>query len=98
MCDVHLGYVYNVVTKEAIPDAIIHVKNITDGQLKDIQHDITSVHGGDYYRLLTPGEYKITAFKEGFLPHSRLVRVTNPYHQPAQRVDFGLKPIKVTYY
>lgn len=92
------GFVYDMQTKEPIPDAIIHVKNVTiPGRPRDIAHDITSVHGGDYYRLLTPGQYKITAFKDGYLPHVRLVTVTNPYRQPAQRVDFGLKPIRVSY-
>lgn len=90
------GFVYDVKTKEPIPDAIIHVKNITNAIPRDIAHDITSVHGGDYYRLLTPGQYKVTAFKQGYLPHVRLVTVANPYRQPAQRVDFGLKPIRVS--
>lgn len=53
------------------------------------------VYGGDYYRLLTPGTYKVTAYKEGYLPHSKLVTVTNPPYTEAQRVDFPLKPLTV---
>lgn len=36
------GIVYNSITKQGISNAIIHVKNITGGVGKDIQHDITS--------------------------------------------------------
>lgn len=53
------------------------------------------VYGGDYYRLLTPGTYKVTAYKEGYLPHSKLVTVINPPYTEAQRVDFPLKPLTV---
>lgn len=100
MWQVHIGikgFIYDVQTKEPITDAIIHVKNVTRGfPPRDILHDITSNAGGDYYRLLTPGQYKVTAYKTGYLPHVRLVTVLNPYHEPAQRVDFGLKPITVS--
>lgn len=91
------GFVYDVHSKEPIPDATIHVKNVT-AEPYDIAHDIISFQGGDYYRLLTPGVYKVTAFKSGYLPHVRLVTVFNPYRQPAQRIDFGLKPIRVSFF
>lgn len=55
-----------------------------------------SVHDGDYYRLLTPGKYKVTAYRDGYLPDVRHVTIRDePYH-PAQRVDFALKPISVS--
>lgn len=53
------------------------------------------VHDGDYYRLLTPGKYKVTAYRDGYLPHVRHVTVESKPYKPAQRVDFGLKPISV---
>lgn len=34
--------VYNALTKEGIPNAVIHVRNITDHNAYDIEHDITS--------------------------------------------------------
>ena len=36
---------------------------------------MTSVHDGDYWRLLTPGEYEITAYKAGFEPQTKLFEV-----------------------
>ncbi|CAH1381469.1 unnamed protein product [Tenebrio molitor] len=92
------GIVYDSVSKRGISNAVIHVKNVTRGPFQDIQHDVTSVHDGDYFRLLTPGQYRVTAYKDGYLPHSRMVSVTNPFHSPAQRVDFALKPISVPPY
>lgn len=89
------GVVYNSMTKHGISNAIIHVKNVTNDKERDIQHDVTSVHGGDYYRLLPPGKYKITAYRDGYLPHTRLVTVAENPYMPAQRVDFALKPISV---
>ncbi|XP_066142240.1 carboxypeptidase E-like isoform X1 [Euwallacea fornicatus] len=87
------GIVYNVDSKHPLSNAIIHVTNVTGGHSSEIKHDITSVYDGDYYRLLTPGTYKVTAHKDGYLPHSKLITVTNPPFTPAQRVDFPLKPI-----
>jgi len=46
------------------------------------------VHG-DYYRLLTPGTYSITAFSEGFETQTQSVQVTQ-YNNPV-RLDFYLK-------
>ncbi|KAK9872584.1 hypothetical protein WA026_018716 [Henosepilachna vigintioctopunctata] len=92
------GIVYDSVTKLGIPNAVIHVKNVTKNIQKDIQHDITSVHDGDYFRLLTPGQYKITAYRDGYLPHTRLVTVINRPFTQAQRVDFALKPISLPPY
>ncbi|XP_019864666.1 carboxypeptidase E isoform X2 [Aethina tumida] len=86
------GLVYNYITKTPISNAVIHVKNITNGRNDDIQHDITSVHDGDYFRLLTPGKYKVTAYKDKFWPRTKIIEVVNPTHKPAMRVDFPLKP------
>ncbi|CAH1107843.1 unnamed protein product [Psylliodes chrysocephalus] len=92
------GVVYDSQTKRGIPNAVIHVKNVTNEESYDINHDITSVHDGDYYRLLTPGKYKVTAYRDGYLPHTKLVTVTNKPHTPAQRIDFPIKPITIPPY
>lgn len=86
------GVVTNGISGEPLPNTIIHVKNITDGKRVDIMHDVTSVHGGDYYRLLTPGQYEVTAFQSGFLPDTKVVNVENRPFQEAARIDFKLLP------
>ncbi|KAG5865918.1 hypothetical protein JTB14_028089 [Gonioctena quinquepunctata] len=89
------GVVYDDISKQGIPNAMIHVKNVTKGRSDEIQHDITSVHDGDYFRLLTPGSYMVTAYRDGYLPHTKLVTVLNKPYKAAQRVDFPLKPIRI---
>jgi carboxypeptidase E len=92
------GVVVDAFTNAPISNAVIHVKNITrvskGGQRKnaDIDHDITSVHDGDYWRLLTPGEYEITAIKAGYEPETKLVEVTENGHHTAPVLNFELSP------
>ncbi|GIY96724.1 carboxypeptidase E [Caerostris extrusa] len=69
---------------------IIRVYNVT-GQ-REINHDITSVLGGEYWRLLTPGLYSITAIKQGYKPKTENVTVVNHPKQEAVRLDFDLVP------
>ncbi|KAM3612336.1 uncharacterized protein V6R79_007097 [Siganus canaliculatus] len=57
------GVVRDKDTEAGIADAIIKVD--------DIDHHIRSVADGDYWRLLNPGEYRVTASAEGYLPSSR---------------------------
>ncbi|XP_010895872.1 carboxypeptidase N catalytic chain [Esox lucius] len=40
-----------------------------------INHDVTSGVGGDYFRLLLPGTYSVTASASGYLPSTRIVTV-----------------------
>ena len=47
---------------------------------------------GDYWRLLTPGEYELTATVKNYVPLTRRVLVTNPFHEEAYIVNFELKP------
>jgi hypothetical protein len=42
-----------------------------------------SVQDGDYFRLLTPGEYEVTVYAEGYEPQSKLVEVSESGHQEA---------------
>ena len=74
------GVVKDFDTRKGIANALIHVKNITRvaksfRRSDDIDHDITSVHDGDYWRLLTPGEYEIIAVADGYQPLAKLVEV-----------------------
>lgn len=51
-----------------------------------------TVHDGDYWRLLTPGEYEITVSAEGFLPQSKLIEVDEPRKDEAPVLNFELFP------
>ncbi|KAI0239944.1 Carboxypeptidase E [Lamellibrachia satsuma] len=91
MWQTHIG-IKGVVTNEQghpIPNAVIHVKNITSN--KDIKHDVTSAHGGDYWRLLINGQYNVTACappKYGCT--SQVVTVKNEPYTEAERIFFKL--------
>lgn len=63
--------------------------------LKAILLNITIVFGGQYWRLLTPGEYQVTAVKSGYEPQTQKVVVKNPAQEEALRLDFKLKPVQV---
>ncbi|XP_073418928.1 probable carboxypeptidase X1 isoform X2 [Dendrobates tinctorius] len=52
------GVVRDKDTNQGIPEAVIMV----DG----INHDIRTATDGDYWRLLNPGEYEVTAKAEGY--------------------------------
>lgn len=82
--EVHRG-VYGIVTDQhgkPIGNATIHVKGI--------DHDVYSnSKDGDYWRLLLPGEYFITASKDGYRASHRTVTVGRD-GSPAIRSDFSL--------
>eukprot|EP00095_Tigriopus_kingsejongensis_P012685 maker-scaffold22_size673200-snap-gene-4.20 protein:Tk12685 transcript:maker-scaffold22_size673200-snap-gene-4.20-mRNA-1 annotation:"carboxypeptidase e-like" len=92
------GVVLDAATGQGIPNALVHVKNNTrisrfQKRSDDIDHDVRSVHKGDYWRLLTPGEYEITVEAEGYEPQSQLVLV-DPYpHEEAAVLNFELTPV-----
>ncbi|XP_051942923.1 probable carboxypeptidase X1 [Hippocampus zosterae] len=61
------GVVRDKESKKGIEDAVIKVE--------DHGHDIRTAADGDYWRLLNPGDYKVVAWAEGYLPAVRHCRV-----------------------
>ncbi|XP_051504796.1 probable carboxypeptidase X1 [Myxocyprinus asiaticus] len=57
------GVIRDKDTKAGIANAVIKVEGM--------DHDIRSAVDGDYWRLLNPGEYKITVWAEGYFPRIR---------------------------
>ncbi|XP_026546120.1 probable carboxypeptidase X1 [Notechis scutatus] len=74
------GIVRDKDTEQGIADAIISV----DG----INHDIRTAFDGDYWRLLNPGEYEVTATAEGYHPVTRTCHVS--YENNPTLCDFRL--------
>uniref|UniRef100_A0A3Q0T0D4 Peptidase M14 domain-containing protein n=1 Tax=Amphilophus citrinellus TaxID=61819 RepID=A0A3Q0T0D4_AMPCI len=56
--------------------------------IEGINHDVTTAPTGDYWRLLNPGEYRVTARAEGFSPVTKLCVVG--YESGATACSFNL--------
>lgn len=56
-----------------------------------------SVQEGDYYRLLTNGDYHITASMDGYLPSTKSVTVKNNPRYGAMVVNFTLQQVSSTH-
>ena len=55
-----------------------------------IESFVLAAVGGDYWRLLTDGEYEMIVEAEGYEPQAKLVQVANG-HKEATRLDFYLE-------
>lgn len=86
------GQVYDRVTMKPLNGAIIQVVNITDDKNDPIDHDVTTVYHGEYWRLLTPGHYRVTVILPNYGEESKEVTVEERPRQQAQKVDFELTP------
>lgn len=92
------GMITDAGTQKGIAGAVVHVRNVTrNGRLQrrndDIDHDVTSASGGDFWRLLTPGEYEVIVKADGYSPMAKLVAVPDTAHEEALRLDFALAPL-----
>ncbi|KAJ0068015.1 hypothetical protein NL108_015102, partial [Boleophthalmus pectinirostris] len=56
--------------------------------VEGVNHDVTTAPSGDYWRLLNPGEYRVTARAEGFSPKTQLCVVG--YQPGATACSFNL--------
>ncbi|XP_076876759.1 adipocyte enhancer-binding protein 1 [Brachyhypopomus gauderio] len=56
--------------------------------VEGIKHDVKTASTGDYWRLLNPGEYRVTARAEGYSPQTRLCMVG--YEAGASSCSFTL--------
>ncbi|XP_053305916.1 carboxypeptidase N catalytic chain-like [Spea bombifrons] len=86
-CRVHQG-IKGLVTDEnnnGIANAVISVSGI--------DHDVTSGTGGDYFRLLLPDTYSVTASADGYYAKISTATVSPG---AATRLDFQLKQVKVS--
>ncbi|KAG8539447.1 hypothetical protein GDO81_020901, partial [Engystomops pustulosus] len=72
------GVVRDKDTNQGVPEAVI----VVDG----LNHDIRTAVDGDYWRLLNPGEYEVTAKAEGYHPSTKSCRVS--YENHATVCDF----------
>uniref|UniRef100_A0A8C4ZPN1 AE binding protein 1b n=1 Tax=Gadus morhua TaxID=8049 RepID=A0A8C4ZPN1_GADMO len=56
--------------------------------VEGVEHDVTTAPGGDYWRLLNPGEYQVTVRAEGFTSMTKLCVVG--YEAGATACSFNL--------
>jgi len=89
------GVVVDTATGRPIPNAIIWVRNVTNGNLESaIKHPVSTWTTGDYFRPLVPGSYQVAVESEGYGVQIKLVNVTADSiakHRPIL-VNFQLSP------
>ncbi|XP_048374644.1 carboxypeptidase D [Sphaerodactylus townsendi] len=73
------GFVLDATDGQGILNATVSIANI--------DHPVSTYMGGDYWRLLTPGTYKITVSARGYNSETKIVKVGD---QSAVQVNFNL--------
>lgn len=53
------GFVFDLESDAALPGTVIHVHGV--------EHNVTTYQDGDFFRILTPGVYNITAERLGYV-------------------------------
>jgi len=87
------GFVSDDSTGLPIQGAVIRVEVVRRSTTSTlIRHNVTSGVDGDYWRLLVPGGYRITASAPGYSDMSKPVTVIDG---PTRRIDFRLTPSTV---
>ncbi|XP_067864382.1 carboxypeptidase D-like [Heptranchias perlo] len=75
------GFVLDATNRKGIDNATIIVA--------EVNHPVRSAKDGDYWRLLVPGAYKITASARGYIPMTKNVTVV----EEAVEVNFTLSRV-----
>lgn len=81
MAQVHIG-IKGFVTDESDKNSINHDEGIVGNPIQNaiirvtgINYNVSTSHYGDYWRLLMPGSYEVTAYANGFMPLTKMVKV-----------------------
>mgnify|MGYP001794319750 CR=1 FL=1 len=59
-------------------------------RVSDRRHDVTTAKDGDYWRLLVPGSYEITATAKDYEPQTKLIEVMD---DGAKELNFTLRRV-----
>jgi len=71
------GVVKDSETGNAISNAIVWVRNATEGNVDPaIKHPVTTWITGDYFRPLVPGQYQVAVEADGYIVEVKSVNVT----------------------
>lgn len=82
----HIGFKGFVMSSSGKPIKGAAIK------VSEIEKVVYTAESGDYWRLITPGTYAVTAVARGFRPHTKTVSVPKGIHGAI--LNFTLEPFK----